>query len=76
MSLVQEAEALRHRQGGVCGVYLLEQTLEPAERDELSEALASPVQSAALARALSKRGHEVKSNALQRHRRRDCVCAR
>lgn len=76
MSLLAEATALTTRKGGVCSVNLLEQTLEPALLAELREALDSQVETSALARALTARGHDIKATALQRHRRGDCACPR
>jgi hypothetical protein len=76
MSLLAEATALTTRKGGVCSVSLLEQTLDPATLAELREAMGSPVETSALARALTARGHDIKATALQRHRRGDCACPR
>lgn len=74
MSLLAEATALAARKGGTCSVSLLEQALDPAGLAELHEALASTVDGAAIARALTARGYDIKANALQRHRRRECAC--
>ena len=76
MSLLAEAAALTTRQGGKCGVGLLEQTLESADRAEFLDAIASSVDATALSRALELRGHEVGANTTQRHRRGDCKCPR
>jgi hypothetical protein len=74
MSLLAEAAALASRKGGTCGVSVLEQTLDPAERAELLEALTSTVEGSAISKALAARGYHVKPNAIQRHRRQDCAC--
>ena len=74
MSLLSEAKGLTVQTGGRCTVYLLAKTLEPAEAEELREAIAADVQSTAIARALAARGHTLNSLAIQRHRRGDCRC--
>lgn len=72
MSLLDEARAAEHRPGGSCGVarYLPDPDLEEA----LQAVRDKTLQSAALERALSKRGNPLKADTLRRHVRGECSC--
>ena len=86
MSLLSEAKGLTVQTGGRCTVYLLEQTLEPAELADLRQSLndpdpqtGKPVPATAIARTLAggyfgDRGRGLHALAIQRHRRGDCRC--
>lgn len=74
MSLLEEAQALAPRPGGVCGVALLVRRLGPEEQAEFAEAIASDVSASALSKALSARGYDVNYQTISRHRARRCTC--
>lgn len=74
MSLISEAEDHEHRQGGLCAVAGLRESLDDKGKAELAEALAAPITGTALAKALQNRGHKVAPESIQRHRRGDCQC--
>ena len=73
MSLTDDIESSRRRQGGTCTVPALVDAVG-ADRDDLLAALASDTPSTAIARALRGRGHYIGSTTLNRHRRGDCRC--
>ena len=75
MPLLDEAKGLEARQGGTCGIQTLLSVLSPSEQVELLEAIASPVHSKAIAKALQARGHtDIGYHTIARHRREDCKC--
>lgn len=75
MGLLEEAKGMEHRMGGTCGIQTLLSRLSPSEQAELLEALASPVHSKAIAKALQARGHtDIGYHTIARHRREDCKC--
>ena len=76
MSLLTEALTVTTRAGGTCGVRRLMDRLSESEQAELREALTAPVQSKALSKALSNRGHDLPPQTIGRHRRGDCTCDR
>jgi len=65
--------------GTTCSVAILLASLDETERDEIVQVLDDPVwKGTAIARALNKRGHEIKPDPIGRHRRRGdgtgCAC--
>jgi 3-methyladenine DNA glycosylase Tag len=74
MSLLDEAQQAMTTKGTTCTVTSLLQSLSPSEQAELTEALASSVQSSALSRALANRGHRIAGQTINRHRRGECQC--
>lgn len=74
-SLADEARALGRHPGGTCGVRKLLAVIGPREQAEVTEALASSVSAARLAKAITNRGWPYVSNqAIQRHRQGVCRC--
>jgi hypothetical protein len=60
-----------------CKVFKLLGELDKADRAVLESALADPsIRGAAIGRALTKLGHEVKGDRIQHHRRGGCECPR
>ena len=60
--------------GSRCTVGILFETLDDIDKQALLNAIESPMQSTAIARALRAEGHEVAGPTLARHRRGDCTC--
>lgn len=67
-------EAAPVQRGGRCSVALLLETLSADDAAELRSALASPMEHAAIARALTSEGHRFASSTIARHRRGECRC--
>ena len=62
------------RRGSLCSIAYLLDKLEPAEADELREALRSDYRTSDIARVLTQLGHKVNRGTLGRHRRGECSC--
>ena len=71
LKLLENADV---RRGSVCSVAYLLDKLEPAEADELREALRSDYRTSDIARVLNQLGHKITKNTLGRHRRGECSC--
>ena len=76
---VDEVEAEETGAGATCTVALFLASIDEGERDQIVAVLDDPVwKSAAIARALYKRGYAVKADPIGRHRRRadgtGCKC--
>jgi hypothetical protein len=70
------AEARQVSRGG-CGVKAwVEENLDAADREELAAVLESSVRTAAIFRALTKRGFAMRYDALRKHRAGECPCGR
>lgn len=75
MSLLQEIEAVGSARGPVCGVAMMMDDLDPADRADLETAFASVrYRGAAISKALAARGIKIAAETIQRHRRGDCRC--
>jgi hypothetical protein len=74
MSLLDDLEAETRAKGPDCGVGKTLERMKPTERSEFEAALVSPYASTALARVLERNGYHLKPDAIQRHRRRECLC--
>lgn len=77
MSLLDEVAALARstRIGPRCTVGLTLDRLDGGDRDDLVRLLADPlVPGSLLSKALLARGHGLKAQTIQRHRRRICDC--
>lgn len=69
------AEHHLRTRGPRCSVAAIADALGAADRADLFDLLADDgVQSSALARALTARGHRVSTCTMARHRRGDCRC--
>ena len=62
--------------GTECRVATILDGLDKAERTELQAALVGHFSAAAIARALTKMGHEIGPTSVTRHRRGDCLCGK
>lgn len=71
LKLLENADV---RRGSLCSVAYLLDKLEPAEADELREALRSDYRTSDIARVLNQLGHKITKNTLGRHRRGECSC--
>ena len=71
LKLLENAD---QRPGPLCSIAYLLDKLEPAEADELREALRSDYRTSDIARVLTQIGHKVTRNTLGRHRRGECTC--
>jgi HJR/Mrr/RecB family endonuclease len=69
-------KAESQKPGTECRVATILRALDKAERAELVEALQSSFAAAAIARALTKMGHDCGPTTITRHRRGDCVCGK
>ena len=77
MSLLSEIEAAATNRGTICSVYRVREALSKADQADLDTALAdNGIAGSQIARALSARGHKVKGDTVQRHRKGDCACGR
>lgn len=64
------------RPGTECRVATVLKELDKAERAELEAAIAGHFAAAAIARALTKIGHECGPTSITRHRRGECICGK
>ena len=76
---LDEVKAEGRLGGTACFVAILLASLDEKERDEIVQVLDDPaLQATAITRALNKRGHEIQSDPIGRHRRRadgtGCKC--
>ena len=76
---LDEVKAEGRGVGATCTVAVLLGSLDEEERNQIVSVLDDPVwQGTAIARALNKRGHEIKPDPIGRHRRRadgtGCAC--
>ena len=65
------------KKGPRCGVAVALSKLPPVQADKARAALAAPIEEyehTQIARAFVAMGLDVKLNAVQRHRRRECAC--
>ena len=65
-----------YRVGPQCAIKRIAGALTPAEHADLSKALELGLPAAAISRALIARGHKVKPETINRHRRGECACDR
>jgi hypothetical protein len=75
---IEEESASFHR-GPECSVRVLLETLPPKDAQELVEVMARPtsqIMHSAIAKVLARRNHRVPPDAISRHRRGVCGCAR
>ena len=73
--LLAAIEAAVAKPGGTCGYRTVHALLDAADAKALTEAMATPnYTSAAIARALTDRGHRISQGTVQRHRRGECRC--
>lgn len=70
------AEKAASRKGPLCGIAVLLDRLDKADRAALLQFLADrdTVTTAVIHRALAAEGHRVGKNTIERHRRGDCAC--
>lgn len=65
----------RTKQGMKCGLLYVLPKLDDATRKQVEAAMASDeIPGSKIARALTKLGHDIKGNTVQRHRQHDCSC--
>lgn len=78
MGLIDEIDAEQDAsRPNRCGVNRVLQTLEGGDRDDLDKALADPgITTAAIHRALVKRGFKIDAKGVAYHRKGTCACAR
>lgn len=76
VGLAEDLEAAVRHPGGTCWYPTLIQTLHPEDAAVLEAAMASGVSSGVLSIVLRKRGIEIGSVSIQRHRRGACKCPR
>lgn len=75
MGLLDEVAAEARGNGSVCAVAAVRAALTPVDATDLDAVVANPlVQGAAVARALTNRGHKISGGSIQRHRRGECTC--
>lgn len=72
-TLLEEAQALSARIGGVCAVERF-YIHHPELGSQFREAITADVPGAAISAALKKRGIELSQLTIQRHRRKVCKC--
>lgn len=59
----------------MCTVKTILETLSPADQEAMQQAFDTPgVQGTSIAKVLKKRGHQISSHTVQRHRRGSCSC--
>ena len=69
-----KAEA--QKPGTECRIATILRSLDKTEKAELEAALQSHFAAAAIARALTKIGHECGPTTITRHRRGECICGK
>lgn len=69
-------KAESQKPGTECRVASILRSLEKAEKAELSAALEGHFAAAAIARALTKMGHDCGPTSITRHRRGECICGK
>lgn len=75
MGLLDEVAAEVRGNGSMCAVAAVRAALNPADATDLDAVIGNPlVHGAAVARALTNRGHKISGGSIQRHRRGDCTC--
>ena len=76
--LLAEIQAETHTPGTSCAVGRALDQLPPSVAADLQVALEEPDKypGAAIARAITARGHRLSSGQIQHHRRRGCTCGR
>jgi len=77
MSLLAELREASIPTGPPCGVSTILALMDPVDRAELVEALASiQYKGSKIAEVLNRRGFDINGQTIQRHRRGLCRCAR
>ena len=71
-----DAEAKKALKNNLCTVAKIMLQLDAADIAALQEHFAGETRHAAIARALKANGHDVSSEVVGRHRRKECTCER
>jgi len=74
MTLLDELAAEATIKGPSCTTTLTLEAMEPDDRADMLEALASGYTAAALSRVLKRRGISLAPQSIARHRRGECKC--
>lgn len=76
MGLAEDFGALTPQHGGIrCAVAVILDEMSPEDRATFVGAMANPrLQGSGIARVLRQHGYHVGDGAVQRHRRRECLC--
>lgn len=75
-SILDEIAAAAVGPGGTCTVGKALASMTAADRGEFEAAMGGAYPGVAIARVMQARGHDVKPNAVQRHRKQECACGR